>query len=84
MYEINRLAAPFSHALMRKQVYDDLNLVVNDSIMQEAANEIISNKIYLGLLIDKTLVENHRLTYQLKIQSYITETLAIIKSELKN
>jgi len=83
MNEINKLSAPFSHTLMRQQVYDDLNLVISDSLMHEASNEILSNKIFLGLLIDKTIVENHRLIYQLKIQGYVKETLAIIESELK-
>ena len=83
MNEINKLAAPFSHTLMRQQVYDDLNLVISDNSIKEAANEILSNKMFLGLLIGKTIVENHRLIYQLKIQGYIKETLTIIESELK-
>ena len=57
--------------------------MISDSLMHEASNEILSNKIFLGLLIDKTIVENHRLIYQLKIQGYVKETLAIIESELK-
>ena len=83
MNEINKLAAPFSPTLMRHQVYDDLNLVISDSKIKEAVNEILSDKIFLGLLIDKTIVENHRLIYQSRIQGYIKETLVIIESELR-
>ncbi|MFH6768582.1 DUF6090 family protein [Gaetbulibacter aquiaggeris] len=83
MLEFNKLSAPFSHNLMKLQVYNDLDIVINVNTIQKAVDEIISNKVYLGLLIDKTIVENHRLIYQNKIQNYIKETLAIIESELR-
>jgi len=83
LIEFNKQSASFSHNLLLQSQYNNFNLIKNVNGIQESANEIITNKVYLGLLMNKTILEKLRLDYQFKIQRYINETLAIIESELE-
>jgi len=81
LLEFNKLAAPISHNLMHHREYETFGIVKDDQATRAAANEIITSKTYLGLLINKTIAEQHRFEYQLKIQSFVDEILSVLETE---
>ena len=83
LFEFNKSNASILPYLMLDNQYERLGLVKNEKAISASANEIITNKANLGLLINKTILEGLRTDYQYKIKDYIREILTIIASELE-
>lgn len=82
LIEFNKLSAQHSLGFLSDSQLERLDLVKNQEVIQASANEIVTNKTFQGLLIDKTVLEANRIDYQYKIQGYIEEILEMLESEL--
>lgn len=83
LVEFNKQTAQYSPYLLLDSQYSRLGFTKNIKATSESANSIINNKICLGLLINKTVLEENRIDYQFKIQGYIKEILTILASEIE-
>jgi hypothetical protein len=83
MVEMGKRAAPFSAWLVPQRLHGRFHLSGNEAATASATSEIIKDKAYLGLLINKTTLELNRIDHQLKIQKYVQDILSILESELK-
>ena len=84
MVEFNKQIAQYTPHLLLDSQYKKLGLTKNSIAISESANSIINNKICLGLLVQKTILEENRIDYQIKIQGYIEEVLKALTSEINN
>jgi hypothetical protein len=82
LVEFNKLSAPYSSELLLDSQLERLDLVKDQKLAESSTKAIITNKIFQGLLIEKTVLEENRIHYQYKIQGYIEEILEILESEL--
>ena len=81
---MNNLAYPYEASFMHPDDREDFGMKVSEDSLRSSMNELLSNKAYLGSLINKTNLESSRLDYQKKLWDRTNEILKEIQSENRN
>ncbi|SHH09374.1 DUF6090 family protein [Flagellimonas flava] len=81
LVEMNRISADVAPALLHDIQREKLGVLLSYEELDEPVEKLITNNVYLGLLISKTWLETLRVEYQEKLLTYIDEILTICKAQ---
>ncbi len=81
LIDMNRISADVAPVLLHDIQREKLGVLVSHEELDEPVEKLITNDVYLGLLITKTWLESLRVGYQEKLLAYINEILTICKAE---